>query len=99
MSECKDCDNCAEKENCNIKKIKINEGSKIKKIIAIGSGKGGVGKSLVTSLIATKLNNDGYKVGIFDADITGPSIPKTFGIKERAIVNDSFILPSTTKKE
>lgn len=60
---------------------KMNDKSSTKKIIGICSGKGGVGKSLVTSVLASRLARDGYKVGILDADITGPSIPKAFGIK------------------
>lgn len=62
------------------KKEKANENSNLKNIIAVMSGKGGVGKSSVTSLIAMTLRNQGYNVGILDADITGPSIPKVFGI-------------------
>ncbi|WP_432401353.1 Mrp/NBP35 family ATP-binding protein [Wukongibacter sp. M2B1] len=77
-----------------IEKEKTNEKSNIKKIIAIMSGKGGVGKSSVTSLIATALKEKGNKVGILDADITGPSIPKLFGINQkRAISNEDGINP------
>ncbi len=67
--------------------------NRIKNVIAIMSGKGGVGKSLVTSLTAIILNKQGYDVGILDADITGPSIPKMFGITLRPQGNDSGILP------
>jgi len=67
--------------------------NRIENVIAIMSGKGGVGKSLVTSLTAIILNKQGYDVGILDADITGPSIPKMFGITLRPQGNDSGILP------
>lgn len=80
-----------------IEKEKANEKSNIKKIIAIMSGKGGVGKSSVTSLIANALREKGNKVGIMDADITGPSIPKLFGINSRrAKKNGSGISPVST---
>lgn len=73
-------------------KEKTNENSNIKKVIAVMSGKGGVGKSSVTSLLATALTEKDYKVGILDADITGPSIPKIFGInKKRATGSDKEI--------
>ena len=71
--------------------------NQIKHVIGVVSGKGGVGKSMVTSLLAVLLRRKGYSVGILDADITGPSIPKTFGIKERAMQNDLGILPAVTK--
>ncbi|MCR1897673.1 Mrp/NBP35 family ATP-binding protein [Irregularibacter muris] len=78
-------------------KEKPNEFSTIKKVIAIMSGKGGVGKSSVTSLIASLVQDQGYKVGIMDADITGPSIPRIFGInKERADRNNKYIDPVET---
>lgn len=81
----------------NFVKENTNELSNIKKVIAVMSGKGGVGKSSVTSLFATILNENGYKVGILDGDITGPSIPKIFGInKKRANGNDEGIDPITT---
>ncbi len=73
------------------------EYNNIKHVIGIVSGKGGVGKSMVTSMLAVELNRKGYKVGILDADITGPSIPKTFGINERAMQNEIGILPAVTK--
>ena len=65
-------------------------------MIAVLSGKGGVGKSFVTSLVATYLNRSGYKVGILDADVTGPSIPKAFGLKEKAYGENNYILPVRT---
>ena len=66
--------------------------SKVGKLIAIMSGKGGVGKSAVTGMLAVSFSRQGYKVGILDADITGPSIPKIFGVTERASVNSSGVL-------
>lgn len=69
----------------------------IKKIIGVVSGKGGVGKSLVTELLAVGMNRRGKKTGILDADITGPSIPKAFGLDQKANGNDQGILPATTK--
>lgn len=69
----------------------------IKHVIGIVSGKGGVGKSMVTSQLAVLMSRKGYKVGILDADITGPSIPKTFGINTPAMQNEVGILPAETK--
>ncbi|SHK37901.1 Mrp/NBP35 family ATP-binding protein [Tepidibacter formicigenes] len=78
-------------------KEKTNDLTNIKKIIAVMSGKGGVGKSSVTSLMAVALRNKGYNVGILDADITGPSIPKVFGINaKRAESDGTHIYPVTT---
>ena len=71
--------------------------SQIKRVIGVVSGKGGVGKSLVTSMSAVLANNKGYKTAILDADITGPSIPKMFGIHKRAEQNEDGLLPVTTK--
>jgi len=68
--------------------------SSIKKVIGVVSGKGGVGKSMITSSIAVALANKGYKVGILDGDITGPSIPKMFGITDKATGNESGIFPA-----
>ena len=102
MSECThDCSSCA--QNCASRTEpqdlheKLNELSSVKKVIAIVSGKGGVGKSLVTSAMAVELNRRGHKTAILDADITGPSIPKAFGITERAKGNEFGIIPETTK--
>lgn len=71
--------------------------SSIEKVIGVVSGKGGVGKSLVTSLLAVEMQKQGHPSAILDADITGPSIPKAFGIKEMAMNNEHGILPFTTK--
>lgn len=77
--------------------VKPHDLSSIKKVIAIVSGKGGVGKSLVTSMLAVTMQRRGYNVGILDADITGPSIPKAFGIKEKAAGNQFGMLPVKSK--
>jgi Mrp family chromosome partitioning ATPase len=69
-------------------KAYLNEQSSVKKVIGVVSGKGGVGKSLVTSMVAVQMNRKGYKTAILDADITGPSIPKAFGLKEKAKARD-----------
>ena len=76
---------------------KSHELSHIKKVVGVCSGKGGVGKSLVTSMLAVLAQRQGLKVGILDADITGPSIPKAFGIREKAMGTDAGILPVKTK--
>lgn len=85
MSDCNhNCNTC--KESCEERDLieKLHPKSSVKKVIAIASGKGGVGKSLVTSLLAVLLNKKGYNTAILDADITGPSIPKVFGINDKA---------------
>ena len=89
------CENCAHKAQA-ITYEKLNERSNVKKVIGIVSGKGGVGKSFVTSSIASELARKGYKVGIMDADITGPSIPKMFGIKGKTFGDDKGIFPVET---
>ena len=84
MSECaSDCSSCSEaceKKDRNSFLVTPNPGSHVKKVIAVVSGKGGVGKSLVTGISAVTMQRKGYRVGILDADITGPSIPKMFGV-------------------
>ena len=75
-----------------------HEGSSIKNVIGILSGKGGVGKSAVTELLAIRLSALGHRVGILDADITGPSIPKAFGLDtERALGDETTIYPVASK--
>ena len=71
--------------------------SNVKKVIGVVSGKGGVGKSLVTSLLSVEMSRRGYKTAILDADITGPSIPQTFGLHERAEGSNEGIYPVNTK--
>ncbi len=104
MSENKACSgNCSScGENCSSRDPKsfiepTGEYNSIKNVIAVVSGKGGVGKSMVTSLLAVMMARKGYKVGILDADITGPSIPKAFGINGRAMQNELGILPAVSK--
>lgn len=87
----------ARTENAEPSKLPTNSRTKIKKVIAIVSGKGGVGKSLVTSLLAAKLNEQGKKVAILDADVTGPSIPKAFGVHARPLADDDGMNPVTSK--
>ena len=77
-------------------RVAANKNSHVKKVIAVVSGKGGVGKSLTTSLLAVNANRDGKKVAIMDADITGPSIPTIFGLKESASGTDEEIFPVET---
>ena len=88
-----DCKNC--KEDCSERSMleRPNRYSSVKKVIGVVSGKGGVGKSMVTSLLAVSLAHNGYKVGILDADITGPSIPKAFGINKPLEGNQFGTLP------
>lgn len=95
------CNSCPSKGSCNKQEtctIENNPNNKIKNVIGIMSGKGGVGKSTVTALIARQLNKMGYKVGILDADITGPSIPRLMGVQdERAVSpNGKDIYPIVT---
>lgn len=89
------CDSCS--LDCESKKTDfrahLNEHSSVKKVIAVMSGKGGVGKSLITSLLAVNSMRAGYHTAVLDADITGPSIPKAFGVKEKAFANQYGILP------
>jgi Mrp family chromosome partitioning ATPase len=76
-----------------VEKLKANELSNIAHVVAVMSGKGGVGKSSVTALLAVRLSRQGYRVGIMDADITGPSIPRMFGVKEQPVSLGFGILP------
>ncbi len=97
--DCSTCgSDCAERSSQPASMLeKPLEGSKVKKVIAVVSGKGGVGKSLVTSMLAVLMNRRGYSTAILDADVTGPSIPKSFGIKTRATGDDKGIDPVMTK--
>ena len=103
MSECThDCStcssNCASREKPQSLQIPANALSDVKHVIGVVSGKGGVGKSLVTSMLAVLLQREGYKVGILDADITGPSIPKAFGLHNVEVFGDeNGMIPPRTK--
>ena len=101
MSECNhDCGSCS--ENCDERTpgsmlAKLAEGSRVKKVIGVISGKGGVGKSMVTSQLAVTMQRRGHRTAILDADITGPSIPKAFGLKDHADSNGTVLFPVQTK--
>jgi Mrp family chromosome partitioning ATPase len=100
MSECThDCSGCS--ENCsereNPQKERTHELSRIKKVIAVMSGKGGVGKSLVTALLAVQMTRKGKQCAVLDADITGPSIPKMFGVRGGVEGDGTGIYPRETK--
>ena len=100
MSECThDCSTCG--EACASREPEsflkpLHEGASVKKVIAVVSGKGGVGKSLVTSLMASEMQRRGYNCAVLDADITGPSIPKSFGIHQHATGTEEYLIPVTT---
>lgn len=90
---CESCtENCAERDM----RASLNAYSQIRKVVAVSSGKGGVGKSSVTAMLAVLMARRGYKVGILDADITGPSIPKAFGLTVKAKGSELGILPAET---
>lgn len=94
MSQCShNCDSCG--ESCSLWK----KPDAVKKVIGIVSGKGGVGKSMTTSLLSVLTQRSGKQTAILDADITGPSIPKMFGLTEKAVATDKGILPVLTKTE
>ena len=100
MSECShNCSSCEEKCEKRDFHVNLHEGSKVKKVIGIVSGKGGVGKSLVTSLLASRINKDGFRSAILDADITGPSIPESFGVGDKraeAVEGEDALHPVVT---
>ena len=97
MSECNhDCSSCGQKCAQADLRAPLNPGSKVKHVIGVVSGKGGVGKSLVTGLSAVEMRRRGFNVAVLDADITGPSIPKMFGVEDKAMGNEEGILPVYT---
>ena len=92
------CEGCSSKANGPQSFLaEMNAHSNVKHVIGVVSGKGGVGKSFVTGSLANMMAAQGYKVGILDADITGPSIPKMYGLKGAAMANDEGIYPMITK--
>ena len=102
MSECThNCETCG--QNCSERKSAADfrepphAMSSIKKVIGVVSGKGGVGKSMTSAMLAVLLNRRGYHTAVLDADVTGPSIPKLFGIHQRAYGDENGILPAWTK--
>ena len=97
------CSSCAQAGSCPSKqadmKIPANEYTHVKKVIGVISGKGGVGKSMVTASLARMMRKQGHSVGILDADITGPSIPKMYGIHEHATGNEAGMFPCIAEDE
>lgn len=103
MSDCNnDCSSCgadcASRTNA-IQKKPLRKGASVKKVIAVVSGKGGVGKSMTTAMLASYAAKKGYRTAILDADITGPSIPKMFGVHERATGNEEGAIYPVSSKE
>ena len=104
MADCNGkCDDCPSASGCSsagsggIQKATLNSLSSVKRVVAVLSGKGGVGKSFVTSVLAVNLAKKGYRVGVLDADVTGPSIPKAFGIVDKAYGDNGLIYPLETR--
>lgn len=98
--DCSSCSaNCASREGGVTVQMheSLNDYSRVRKVIGVVSGKGGVGKSMVTSLMTVMFARNGYKTAILDADITGPSIPKAFGLNQRAMGSEKGIHPVTTE--
>ena len=97
------CAGCAHASTCESKKVDMkvapNEYTHVKKVIGVISGKGGVGKSMVTASLARLMREQGYSVGILDADITGPSIPKMYGVHEHAVGTEQGMFPCIAKDE
>ena len=94
------CSSCGENSGERTKEsllAALNERSKVKKVIAVVSGKGGVGKSTVTAMLAAAVQRRGARAAILDADITGPSIPKAFGVDECAGTDESGLYPAVSK--
>ena len=96
--DCSTCSaNCGDRTAPNSFLAAQNEYSDVKKVIGVVSGKGGVGKSLVTGLLSSAMRRLGKETAVLDADITGPSIPRLFGVKEKAHGTEQYIIPAVTK--
>ncbi len=97
--DCNNCgETCSERSNEQLDfSAPENSSSHINKVIGVVSGKGGVGKSLITSLMAVSMCRRGHKVAILDADITGPSIPKSFGIHDQLVADEDGIIPAESR--
>lgn len=95
----KSCEGCSSAKKNTIPKEELNAYSAIKKVVGVVSGKGGVGKSFVTASLANEMAAKGYRVGILDADITGPSIPRMYGLKGAAMADDNGIYPMLTEND
>ncbi len=96
--DCSTCSaNCGERTNPQDLRAPANAGSRVKKVIAVVSGKGGVGKSTVTAGLAVAMARRGKKVGVLDADITGPSIPKAFGVHGPLVGDEGGMIPAETR--
>ena len=96
--DCGSCSaSCGERQDPASFKKPAHKESNIKKVIGVVSGKGGVGKSMVTSLLAVALRRAGKQVAILDADVTGPSIPKAFGLRGHALMTDRGVFPMESR--
>lgn len=97
-NNCSSCgENCSDRRNPQSLLVPANEYSNVKNIIGVVSGKGGVGKSLVTSLMSVLMQKKGYETAIIDGDITGPSIPKAFGLHNKVYAMEEGIIPAVTE--
>lgn len=96
-----DCSTCGKAGTCDHQmpeKLNPNSNSNIKHVVGVVSGKGGVGKSLVCALLATKLNKSGLRIGVLDADVTGPSVPKVFGVTGSLTATEEAMNPAVSKE-
>ena len=93
------CEGCSQRNKPQDLRVAVNAMSDVKHVVGVVSGKGGVGKSFVTASLANRMASKGFRVGILDADITGPSIPKMYGLKGSAVADDKGIYPMVTANE